>query len=402
MPFFSYDTLPGDFYRNMPIFWFRDPRMTSRAKGRLAYLATHAEKYELTLTQMIAETAEGRDAVYADLAELVRLDYLIREQVKDSDSNRYGEMRYRFGPAAYTQQYTRNWGNDPKPAGQPANGMSGSGPDQGKQDVSAGQPANGMSGSGPDLRKDPKPAGQPANGMSGSGPDLRKEADTEGQDIDEPHVSAGDAASWDSAVKEEAFKNYQENYQPPYPHGDPQPAAPEPDTAVTMVGGKASGETPNLDTARNIMREVCRPLSKALLPAKNDCDLLVGRVMAALDRGWSAADLTARLSQGGFRNVDSHLRVTGILNSRIGNLPIDVPAAQAAARSRRGRSCLRHPGNPAVSCALCATEKAGGTQGSTRSESARQEALRLARAVAAKTLRPAEIQELIEKIGVPA
>ena len=360
MPFFSYDTLPGDFYRNMPIFWFRDPRMTSRAKGRLAYLATHAEKYELTLTQMIAETAEGRDAVYADLAELVRLDYLIREQVKDSDSNRYGEMRYRFGPAAYTQQYTRNWGNDPKPAG------------------------------------------QPANGMSGSGPDLRKEADTEGQDIDEPHVSAGDAASWDSAVKEEAFKNYQENYQPPYPHGDPQPAAPEPDTAVTMVGGKASGETPNLDTARNIMREVCRPLSKALLPAKNDCDLLVGRVMAALDRGWSAADLTARLSQGGFRNVDSHLRVTGILNSRIGNLPIDVPAAQAAARSRRGRSCLRHPGNPAVSCALCATEKAGGTQGSTRSESARQEALRLARAVAAKTLRPAEIQELIEKIGVPA
>lgn len=137
--------LPADDFAIVANHWFRDPRLTGKAKGYMGYIATHSPKYRLTIEQLIAEMKEKRDAVYAGLDELVEFGYLVRTQPNGA-GGKFGEVDYHFGPAAYEQQYERAWRD--KTAGQTASGKSGSGPDQGKQDKAAGQTASGKTVSG--------------------------------------------------------------------------------------------------------------------------------------------------------------------------------------------------------------------------------------------------------------
>lgn len=160
--------LPADDFAIVANHWFRDPRLSGKAKGYMGYIATHAPKYRLTVEQLICEMKESKDAVYAGLGELVDFEYLVRTQGNSGGS--FGDVDYHFGPAAYEQKYVRAWtkakadklaakkagktveaaniepGEDVS-AGQTASGKPGSGPDQGKQGVSAGQTASGFSGS---------------------------------------------------------------------------------------------------------------------------------------------------------------------------------------------------------------------------------------------------------------
>lgn len=102
---------PTQDFKSMARWWFRDPRMTDAAKGRLAYLATHAPGYRLTMKQQVAETKTGRDAVYRHLNELIELEYLERHVVRD-ERGRHIETVYRWGPAIREPLYKRAWGKN--------------------------------------------------------------------------------------------------------------------------------------------------------------------------------------------------------------------------------------------------------------------------------------------------
>jgi hypothetical protein len=67
-------------FTQIPNTWLRDPDMTLKARGLLAYIYSHAEGYRLTTEQMIHETASGRDAIKAALRELEELGYLARSR----------------------------------------------------------------------------------------------------------------------------------------------------------------------------------------------------------------------------------------------------------------------------------------------------------------------------------
>lgn len=72
--------LPVDRYVIIDNAWLRDPALSYRAKGILAYIATHAPGHELTVDQIITEGTEGREAVRAALGELEAAGYLARFQ----------------------------------------------------------------------------------------------------------------------------------------------------------------------------------------------------------------------------------------------------------------------------------------------------------------------------------
>ncbi len=123
MTYFERPAMPADNYTQLPNHWARDPRLSDKAKGRLWSISTHAAGYRLTIAQMIAETKDGREAVYSSLAELVKFGYLVREQLRRPDG-KLGEVRYTYGPACTEQAYVRGWGR--------------------KNDVSAGETAYGF------------------------------------------------------------------------------------------------------------------------------------------------------------------------------------------------------------------------------------------------------------------
>lgn len=70
--------LPADSFTIIPNAWMRDPRLSYRAKGLLAYIAGHAPGHELTMEQIIGEGAEGREAVRAAIRDLEVAGYLVR------------------------------------------------------------------------------------------------------------------------------------------------------------------------------------------------------------------------------------------------------------------------------------------------------------------------------------
>lgn len=108
----------------IPNHCLRDPRLSDRAKGRMAYLASHAVGYRVTIAQQIAETKDGRDSVYSGLKELIEFEYLVRRQER-GERGRHGKVSYEWGPAASEQRYERAWGASPQVP--TASGLAGSG-----------------------------------------------------------------------------------------------------------------------------------------------------------------------------------------------------------------------------------------------------------------------------------
>jgi len=70
--------LPADRFTIIDNAWLRDPALSYRAKGVLAYVASHAAGHELTVEQIIGEGTEGREAVRTALRELEDAGYLAR------------------------------------------------------------------------------------------------------------------------------------------------------------------------------------------------------------------------------------------------------------------------------------------------------------------------------------
>lgn len=105
------DWLPADNYSSIPNHWLRDYRLSYKAKGLISYIASHKPGYRLSMTQIIAESDDGKSAVYAAIKELTRYNYLITERTR-GETGKLGDTNYRFGPAAYEQRYTRAWRTD--------------------------------------------------------------------------------------------------------------------------------------------------------------------------------------------------------------------------------------------------------------------------------------------------
>lgn len=123
--------IPADGYTIISNAWLRDPEISWKAKGLLAYIASHEPGYRLGTDQIIAEGRDSRDAVRSGLRELEEAGYLRRVEARDGAGQMLGVDFELTDP-------------ERKPvAGKPVAGH-----DQAKQGVSAGQSSDGKSGHG--------------------------------------------------------------------------------------------------------------------------------------------------------------------------------------------------------------------------------------------------------------
>ena len=127
---------PEAAFTRVPNEWARDPKLSMKAKGLLTYLLSHEDGYRLTIEQVIAETADGKAAIYAAIKELMERSYLRREQER-KPGGKVAEVHYYV---ADCPAQTASWF--------PASRKSESGDDQGRHDKAAGQTAFRFSASG--------------------------------------------------------------------------------------------------------------------------------------------------------------------------------------------------------------------------------------------------------------
>jgi hypothetical protein len=60
-----------------PNSWMRDPNLSFKAKGLLAYFMTHTAGYSITFDQIVAQTSDGKTAIRSAVEELVERGYLV-------------------------------------------------------------------------------------------------------------------------------------------------------------------------------------------------------------------------------------------------------------------------------------------------------------------------------------
>ena len=83
-------------FTQIPNGWIRDKRLSLKAKGLLTYLLSHESGYMLTLERIARDTQDGRSAIRAASAELVKAGYLVTKQTREQDG--------RLGPLVWTIQ----------------------------------------------------------------------------------------------------------------------------------------------------------------------------------------------------------------------------------------------------------------------------------------------------------
>lgn len=127
--------IPADSFTIIDNNWLRDPRLSWKAKGLLAYIASHAAGHTLRTEQIQAEGADSRDAIRSGLRELEEAGYLTRVQQR-------GE-----GGRIVSTDFI---------LGEPGDGKPVAGDDQGEHGVSAGGTSDGKPGDG-------EPAGKKTN-----------------------------------------------------------------------------------------------------------------------------------------------------------------------------------------------------------------------------------------------
>lgn len=233
-------TLTVDSYTIVPNEWLRDPRLSYKAKGILAYIMSHRADYELTVEQMVEQSSDGAASIYSGVRELVGVGYLLREQRRNPNGT-MGPIDYRVADKASTASQGTACG---KPR---------SGADLGEQEELPGQTAS---------RKTAR--GKTARGKSKT----KKEQPPTG--VEEEHP--------------------QEDEEPPTPSPAPsaESAAPPPEEGE----GRVEPDQPQRDPAENMIREAvaARPawspkavgrVVHALLAERGDVDLVRTALMLA-------------------------------------------------------------------------------------------------------------------------
>ncbi|MEV0756810.1 hypothetical protein [Streptosporangium sp. NPDC050280] len=85
--------LPTDHFTTISNRWVRDKRLTWKARGVLAWMASHKVGFRISERTLIAAAPDGRDAVRGALKELERHGYLIRERQRAA-SGKLGSTDY--------------------------------------------------------------------------------------------------------------------------------------------------------------------------------------------------------------------------------------------------------------------------------------------------------------------
>lgn len=312
MTFFADEFDPADRYSTQPNHWFRDPRLSLKAKGLLGYFKGHKPGYRLTVEQMIAETKDGKDAIYTALGELRTLGYV--ERVRETAKGKVVSISYKWGPAAYEQQYERAWGTQPTDTAE-----------SGKGGVSAGQTTSGKSGSG----------------KTGSG-----------------NSRSGESATKKTSTKKTSTK---ENQTPPTPREEEAPPA----AVVEAEEDRGGNFSSNPKTPEEVRAEQVAAAVDAF------CALAGAQELAARYRNWqrpvvlqAITDAVAagrgdaafcvatllRLAKGEFGRTESARRVLepGRWWPQPGGIPAFVPAQRPDSPM-----CETHPTFTAKGCGPC-------------------------------------------------
>lgn len=136
-----------DEFTRVPNSWIRNPQLRPIEMWILAHILSHAAGYPLTITQMINDCADGKDAVRAAIDGLVTKGYLLLLDRERNPDGTLGSYDYelidpRIGKPAKPVQETA--GHRPSPVRKIRKGTSKpvrasrSGPDQAKRPVSTG------------------------------------------------------------------------------------------------------------------------------------------------------------------------------------------------------------------------------------------------------------------------
>jgi len=89
---------PEDQFTRVPNSWARDPKLSFKGKGILAFMLSYPDGYQLTVDQLVTESSDGRTAVYAALRELIDRGYVRREQRRHPGGT-VGEVDYHVADA---------------------------------------------------------------------------------------------------------------------------------------------------------------------------------------------------------------------------------------------------------------------------------------------------------------
>lgn len=68
----------------IPNEWLRDPNISYKAKGLLAYLCSHEPEYQIKFRQIISQSQDGERSVRAAMTELKNAGYLVTRRTTDS------------------------------------------------------------------------------------------------------------------------------------------------------------------------------------------------------------------------------------------------------------------------------------------------------------------------------
>jgi hypothetical protein len=174
-------SLPQDRFTSIANDWVRDKRMKLKARGLLVYIASHKEGYRLTVAQMIAECADGRDAVYAAIKELKNLGDLRAVQGR-GQGGLLTEVDYELCDPA---ESTESADPEPEPVGEStASGFSVSG-----ESVS-GESVSGSSVSGePATKKNTSSKKNNAKKTTSSSAELALVPEAGGDVVDRPETA---------------------------------------------------------------------------------------------------------------------------------------------------------------------------------------------------------------------
>lgn len=111
--------LPGDHFTIISNAWLRDESLSWKAKGLLAYLASHAQGFRVSQNLMLRQATDGRDSLLSGLAELERAGYLVRGAPDRDDTGRYGSYDYRLTDPGRPTESAPNRSGGPTSSGNP-------------------------------------------------------------------------------------------------------------------------------------------------------------------------------------------------------------------------------------------------------------------------------------------